>query len=191
MPVRVLHWFSLIWLLNVSPPLPQPPLGFDQPLEDLERQRVITPQERLGLETGRVGVPTIYAREHQIKQNKVKRLHAGILKKSSAELKIIPLWPSSWISESNSCWILGSSSTIATTSAPVDSCMASSICWHCGLFRLPLRNDRHRSDLPPTWFVDFKDVTILKASDLSSSGRYVVFMGDEHKGDSLLMQLIE
>ena len=57
MPVRVLHWFSLIWLLNVSPPLPQPPLGFDQPLEDLERQRVITPQERLGLETGRVGVP--------------------------------------------------------------------------------------------------------------------------------------
>ena len=57
MPVRVLHWFSLIWLLNVSAPLPQPPLGFDQPLEDLERQRVITPQERLGLETGRVGVP--------------------------------------------------------------------------------------------------------------------------------------
>ena len=57
MPVRVLHWFSLIWLLNVSPPFPQPPLGFDQPLEDLERQRVITPQERLGLETGRVGVP--------------------------------------------------------------------------------------------------------------------------------------
>jgi hypothetical protein len=43
MPVRVLHWFSLIWLLNVSAPLPQPPLGFDQPLEDLERQRVITP----------------------------------------------------------------------------------------------------------------------------------------------------
>ena len=57
MPVRVLHWFSLIWLLNVSAPLPQPPLGFDQPLEDLERQRVITPQERLGLETGRVDVP--------------------------------------------------------------------------------------------------------------------------------------
>jgi hypothetical protein len=44
---------------------------------------------------------------------------------------------------------------------------------------------------PPIWFVDFKDVTILKASNLSSSGRYVVFMGDEHKGDSLLMQLIE
>ena len=57
MPVRVLHWFSLIWLLNVSAPLPQPALGFDQPLEDLERQRVITPQERLGLETGRVDVP--------------------------------------------------------------------------------------------------------------------------------------
>ena len=57
MPVRVLHWFSLIWLLNVSAPLPQPPLGFDQSLDDLERQRVITPQERMGLETGRVGVP--------------------------------------------------------------------------------------------------------------------------------------
>ena len=57
MPVRVLHWFSLIWLLNVPGPLPQPPLGFDQSLDDLERQRVITPQERLGLEAGRVGVP--------------------------------------------------------------------------------------------------------------------------------------
>ena len=56
MPVQVLHWFSLIWLLNVPAPLPQPPLGFDQSL-DLERQRVITPQERLGFETGRVGVP--------------------------------------------------------------------------------------------------------------------------------------
>ena len=44
---------------------------------------------------------------------------------------------------------------------------------------------------PPIWFVDFKDVTILKASNMSSSGRYVVFMGDEHKCDSLLMQLIE
>lgn len=32
-------------------------LGFDQSLDDLERQRVITPQERMGLETGRVGVP--------------------------------------------------------------------------------------------------------------------------------------
>ena len=57
MPVQVLQWFSLIWLLNVPGPLPQPPLGFDQSLENLERQRVITPQERLGLETGRVGVP--------------------------------------------------------------------------------------------------------------------------------------
>ena len=57
MPVQVLQWFSLIWLLNVPAPLPQPPLGFDQSLENLERQWVITPQERLGLETGRVGVP--------------------------------------------------------------------------------------------------------------------------------------
>ena len=57
MPVQVLQWFSLIWLLNVPAPLPQPPLAFDQSLENLERQRVITPQERLGLETGRVGVP--------------------------------------------------------------------------------------------------------------------------------------
>jgi hypothetical protein len=57
MPVRVLHWFPPIWMLNVTAPPPQPPLGFDQSLEDLERQRVITPQERLGLETGRVGVP--------------------------------------------------------------------------------------------------------------------------------------
>ena len=57
MPVQVLQWFSLIWLLNVPGPLPQPPLGFDQSLENLERQRVITPQKRLGLETGRVGVP--------------------------------------------------------------------------------------------------------------------------------------
>ena len=55
MPVRVLHWFSLLWLLNVPAPLPQPPLGFDQSLEDLERQRVITPQERLGLRL--VGAP--------------------------------------------------------------------------------------------------------------------------------------
>ena len=55
--VRVLHWFPLIWLLNVPGPLPQPPLDFDQSLDDLERQRVITPQERLGLEAGRVGVP--------------------------------------------------------------------------------------------------------------------------------------
>ena len=55
MPVQVLQWFSLIWLLNVPAPLPQPPLAFDQSLENLERQRVITPQERLGLETGRVG----------------------------------------------------------------------------------------------------------------------------------------
>jgi hypothetical protein len=39
--------------------------------------------------------------------------------------------------------------------------------------------------------VDFKDATILKASDLSCSGSYVVFVGDEHKGDSLLMQLVE
>ena len=46
----------MIWLLNVPAPLPQPPLGFDQSLENFERQRVITPQERLGLETGRVGV---------------------------------------------------------------------------------------------------------------------------------------
>ena len=57
MPVQVLQWFSLIWLLNVPAPLPQPALAFDQSLENLERQRVITPQERLGLETGRVGVP--------------------------------------------------------------------------------------------------------------------------------------
>ena len=56
MPVRVLQGFSQICLLNVPAPPPQPPLGFDQSL-DLERQRVITPQERLGLETGRVGVP--------------------------------------------------------------------------------------------------------------------------------------
>ena len=57
MPVQVLQWFSLIWLLNVPAPLPQPALAFDQSLENLERQRVITPQERLGLETGLVGVP--------------------------------------------------------------------------------------------------------------------------------------
>ena len=57
MPVRVLHWFSQICLLNVPAPPPKPPLGFDQSLVDLERQRVITPQERLGFETGRVGVP--------------------------------------------------------------------------------------------------------------------------------------
>ena len=56
MPVRVLQGFSQICLLNVPAPPPQPPLGFDQSL-DLERQRVITPQERLGFETGRVGVP--------------------------------------------------------------------------------------------------------------------------------------
>ena len=57
MPVQVLQWFSLIWLLNVPAPLPQPLLGFDQSLGNLERQRVIKPQERLGLETGQVGVP--------------------------------------------------------------------------------------------------------------------------------------
>ena len=57
MPVPVLHWFSRIWLLNVPGPLPPPASEFDQSLEALERQRVITPQERIGLETGRVGVP--------------------------------------------------------------------------------------------------------------------------------------
>ncbi|MDA7432504.1 M23 family metallopeptidase [Synechococcus sp. AH-601-N23] len=57
MPVHVLHWFSLIWLLNVPGPLPPLASDFDQSLEALERQRVITPQERMGLETGRVGVP--------------------------------------------------------------------------------------------------------------------------------------
>ena len=57
MPVQVLHWISLIWLLNVQGPLPPPASDFDQSLEALERQRVITPQERLGFETGRVGVP--------------------------------------------------------------------------------------------------------------------------------------
>ena len=45
MPVQVLHWFSLIWLLNVPGPLPPPASDFDQSLEALERQRVITPQE--------------------------------------------------------------------------------------------------------------------------------------------------
>ena len=57
MPVHVLHWFSLIWLLNVPGPLSPPVSDFDQALEALERHRVITPQERIGLETGRVGVP--------------------------------------------------------------------------------------------------------------------------------------
>ena len=56
MPVNELHWFSLIWLLNVPGPLPPPASDFDQYLEAFERHRVITPQERVGLETGRVGV---------------------------------------------------------------------------------------------------------------------------------------
>jgi hypothetical protein len=34
-------------------------------------------------------------------------------------------------------------------------------------------------------------VTILKASDLSSSGSNIIFMGDQHKGDSLLVKFIE
>ena len=41
MPVQVLQWFSLIWLLNV--PGPPPASDFDQSLEALERQRGITP----------------------------------------------------------------------------------------------------------------------------------------------------
>ena len=57
MPVHVLQLFSLIWLLNVPGPLSPPASDFDQYLEAFERHRVITPQERIGLETGRVGVP--------------------------------------------------------------------------------------------------------------------------------------
>ena len=53
----MLHWFSLVWILNVPALPPQPAVGFDHSLEALERQRVITPQERIGLETGREGVP--------------------------------------------------------------------------------------------------------------------------------------
>ena len=56
MQVQVLHLFSLIWLLNVPGPLSPPASDFDQSLEALERHRVITPQERIGLETGRVDV---------------------------------------------------------------------------------------------------------------------------------------
>ena len=56
MPVHVLRLFSLIWLLNVPGPLSPPASDFDQYLEAFERHRVITPQERIGLETGRVDV---------------------------------------------------------------------------------------------------------------------------------------
>ena len=57
MPVHVLQLFSLIWLLNVLGPLSPPASDFVQSIEAFERHRVITPQERIGLETGRVGVP--------------------------------------------------------------------------------------------------------------------------------------
>ena len=70
----VLRWWSLAWLLSI-PAVPlkpdpaqigaaQPPLRFDQSLEQLEQQRVISPRERRGLESGRVLAP-INVPKHQ------------------------------------------------------------------------------------------------------------------------------
>ena len=70
----VFRWWSLAWLLSI-PAVPlkpdpaqigaaQPPLRFDQSLEQLEQQRVISPRERRGLESGRVLAP-INVPKHQ------------------------------------------------------------------------------------------------------------------------------
>ena len=57
--VQVLRWIPLVWVLSLpaSSEAPVPGSGFDRSLEDLERQRVITPQERRLLEDGSGAVP--------------------------------------------------------------------------------------------------------------------------------------
>ena len=70
----MLRWWSLAWLLS-TPAVPlkpdpaqiraaQPPLRFDQSLEQLERQRVISPSERRGLASGHAMAP-INVPKHQ------------------------------------------------------------------------------------------------------------------------------
>lgn len=57
--VQVLRWIPLVWVLSLpaSSEAPVPGSGFDRSLEDLERQRVITPQERRLLEDGSGALP--------------------------------------------------------------------------------------------------------------------------------------
>ena len=57
--VQVLRWIPLVWVLSLpaSSEAPVPWSGFDRSLEDLERQRVITPQERRLLEDGSGALP--------------------------------------------------------------------------------------------------------------------------------------
>ena len=57
--VQVLRGIPLVWVLSLpaSSEAPVPGSGFDRSLEDLERQRVITPQERRLLENGSGALP--------------------------------------------------------------------------------------------------------------------------------------